>query len=751
MNPAVGGMRRVRRSAPPPCRGHVFLPHGAWPGELLPPGGAWYIQRMSGGQHLVGGGGGASPDPGCRADRRRAGAALALVTALGLLLRLYRLPGQSVWHDEFLALCHFNAPDLSRHLALLDLYMPINMKSPLYYAFQYGFARHVTDSLLALRLLAVLFGVLCIPVLYALVHRMFGRRPALFAALLLALSPQHVWYSQEVRTYAFSMLLSLCSFYCLLRAVEGGGRRWWAASLLLNALLPWTHLMFSLTVFAEGCFLLWWWRRTPVQTVVWALAQSALMTPMVLHLFPLPFSQDAESPVGMGGILSAFFAVDSVGLYGDLLPSWKADPGSAPAWTAFLLAFRKPADLALGAFFAAVLAAAGFGVRRGGGVSRGVVFSLCVWLAPPALLAALNLATDKPFLSQMYYMYAMAGAYALAAWAVCALPRPVLRRVIGAAVAGVYAFNLALLVPFTTRTDWKGVADHIVRHREPRDVVVNFEFYGPANPLECYRDAIGLPVMRANTVAAVCAAVPELFAPAGQAPPARVWVVYRGLFRETLFSGEDTAGVLRERLAACGIGLEPHFFPGLYNVTLLETYVLPGRMPMPCAELSATDDRGHRELLGALGIRFAGQAEEDASLRVLCRVIGATWADLPPVIWATYVLDLVAADRPDLAEAVARWQIGRVPKASPLHFALGAALFAQGRVSEAGESFEAAYGHQPSLRLLTAPLVGHLLRGDRAAARAELERMRPWGWAYYIPVFDHLLAENARPARPPEG
>ena len=331
MNPAVGGMRRVRRSAPPPCRGHVFLPHGAWPGELLPPGGAWYIQRMSGGQHLAGGGGGASPDPGCRADRRRAGAALALVTALGLLLRLYRLPGQSVWHDEFLALCHFNAPDLSRHLALLDLYMPINMKSPLYYAFQYGFARHVTDSLLALRLLAVLFGVLCIPVLYALVHRMFGRRPALFAALLLALSPQHVWYSQEVRTYALSMLLSLCSFYCLLRAVEGGGRRWWAASLLLNALLPWTHLMFSLTVFAEGCFLLWWWRRTPVQTVVWALAQFALMTPMVLHLFPLPFSQDAESPVGMGGILSAFFAVDSVGLYGDLLPSWKADPGSAPS------------------------------------------------------------------------------------------------------------------------------------------------------------------------------------------------------------------------------------------------------------------------------------------------------------------------------------------------------------------------------------------------------------------------------------
>ncbi len=675
---------------------------------------------------------------------------LALVTALGLLVRLYRLPEQSVWHDEFLALCHFNAPDAGRNIALISLYIPENMKAPLHYVLQYWFANHVTDSLLALRLVSVFLGVLCIPVLFLLARRMFGVRPALVAALLLALSPQHVWYAQEVRTYALSNLMALLSFYCVFRGAQGGGRGWWAASLLINAVLPWTHLMFFPVVMAEGCFLLWWWRGRPFRVAAWAAAQFLLILPMVVNLLIGPFSQAGGSPVGASEILTAFFAVDSVNLYPDLCPPWKSAPGNPPAWLEALLSLRTPADGMLGAFYVLCLlftlaaAARRPSVRRGAGVRPGLVYALALWLAPVALLAVLNLATEKPFLSFMYCMYGMAGAYAAAGWMVCAAPSRALRRALLAGLILVYAYNLSLLLPFTTRTDWRGLAEHVALRKGPADVIVNLETYGPTNPLEYYQGEIGLPVMRAGTIPGICRAVTEAFvAPGGRGVPDRVWVTYREQLRRAFFPEEDTVAVFKARLTPCGLHVREHLFPGQYNVTLLEITRAEGRTPSLFPGATAEDDNGHEALLDSLGLTFSGPEDREAALRVLREGAWMPRGPELPVIWGPSALDLVTAGRPDLAEAVLRWQIGRVPKAATLHFCLGAALFAQGRVEEAAASFEAAHRYQPSLRLLSAPLTGPLLRGDKAAARAELERMRPWGWAYYIPVFDHLLREDA--------
>jgi hypothetical protein len=250
-----------------------------------------------------------------------------------------------------------------------------------------------------------------------------------------------------------------------------------------------------------------------------------------------------------------------------------------------------------------------------------------------------------------------------------------------------------------------------------------------------------------GTIAGACRVVSEAFVkPGPKGPPGRVWIVYRQIFRRNFFPEEDTAAVFGARLTPCGFHIRERLFPGQYNVTLLEISLLEGRSPSLFAGATGEDDAGHETLLDSLGVTLAGPEDRASALRVLREVVGMPGSPDLAIVWGACVLDLVVADRPDLAEAVARWQIGRVPKAAPLHFALGVALFAQGRVEEAGESFEAAYRHQPSLRLLTAPLVGHLLKGENAAAREELERMRPWGWAYYIPVFDHLLKDVGSPS-----
>lgn len=63
----------------------------------------------------------------------------------------------------------------------------------------------------SLRLLPATFGVLGIPVLYLVTRRLVGTRAALFAALLLALSGLHVYYSQFARYW--SLVFMLCAIY----------------------------------------------------------------------------------------------------------------------------------------------------------------------------------------------------------------------------------------------------------------------------------------------------------------------------------------------------------------------------------------------------------------------------------------------------------------------------------------------------------------------------------------------------------
>lgn len=96
----------------------------------------------------------------------------------------------------------------------------------------------------ALRLPALLFGVAGVPAMYWLARvARFTRGAALVAALLLALSYHHIWFSQNARGYTgyvcFS-LLSTAAFLMLLRSPE---RRWlviFALTSMLNflALVP---------------------------------------------------------------------------------------------------------------------------------------------------------------------------------------------------------------------------------------------------------------------------------------------------------------------------------------------------------------------------------------------------------------------------------------------------------------------------------------------------------------------------------
>ncbi len=76
------------------------------------------------------------------------------------------------------------------------------------------------ESAYAMRYFSLLWGVVCVALIYALAKRLVDGRVAVWSALLLALSPYMVWYAQEVKMYTWVPMLALLALYALDRACE---------------------------------------------------------------------------------------------------------------------------------------------------------------------------------------------------------------------------------------------------------------------------------------------------------------------------------------------------------------------------------------------------------------------------------------------------------------------------------------------------------------------------------------------------
>jgi 4-amino-4-deoxy-L-arabinose transferase-like glycosyltransferase len=118
--------------------------------------------------------------------------------------------------------------------------------------------RLLPEHEVTLRLVSALAGVLAVPGMIAL-GRVVGRpRAGLWAALLLAVSPFAIRYSQEARHYSLLLLFGLLATVLLLRALGRGGRRDWLAYGLAAALALLTHYSAWLLLLAQGAMVAGW-------------------------------------------------------------------------------------------------------------------------------------------------------------------------------------------------------------------------------------------------------------------------------------------------------------------------------------------------------------------------------------------------------------------------------------------------------------------------------------------------------------
>jgi hypothetical protein len=144
---------------------------------------------------------------------------------------------------------------------ILANFTRLGWNGPLYHLLLREWIALLGTSMYAMRFLSLIFGVLCVPLMYVLGCRLADRRVGFLAALLVTTSPYLTWYSQELKMYSLVLALTLLAIYALRRAVDGGGGWWWGVQIVATSLAFYFHILAALLIPVQILIFLCWWPR----------------------------------------------------------------------------------------------------------------------------------------------------------------------------------------------------------------------------------------------------------------------------------------------------------------------------------------------------------------------------------------------------------------------------------------------------------------------------------------------------------
>jgi 4-amino-4-deoxy-L-arabinose transferase-like glycosyltransferase len=369
------------------------------------------------------------------------GAAAAVVVASGL--GLYHLGSRSLWGDEAFSVTLARKPFGEFWHVVAE--SQANMS--LYYVLLRGWTT-LGDGEAVVRLLSLFAGVLAVGVLYRAAERLFDRRVATLAALLLAVNGFFLRYAQEARSYSLVLLLTTVATVLFLKLEERRAPSLDAAYVAVGALAMYAHF-FAAFVLA-GHLLALAIAGRPMRAQLLRLAAVAVLA-VPLALFAL------------------FRDAGQISHLTRPTPTYVVD-------TLRMLAGGTGALLALYAL-AVVLAAAGWRRRRDWPMAVAAT-----WAATP-VVGSLVISLGKPLWAPRFLIVALPGIVLLVAAGLTRLPLP--------ATAAVGALLLALSSLHVLRTqgkpqeDFRAATAFVLANEQPGDAAafyrtsrrIPFEYY----------------------------------------------------------------------------------------------------------------------------------------------------------------------------------------------------------------------------------------------------------------------------------
>jgi mannosyltransferase len=226
------------------------------------------------------------------------------VIGIGVYLDLHHLDAQPFWLDEAIS----ESVGLSSGSAFVKLAFARETNMAFYYLVLHWWLALVPPSDFTIRLLSVICAVAALPVLYVVATKLFDNRVGVAAALLLAVNPTFVGYSQEARSYSLAILLSLVSWSTFIDCAREPTRLASLKYVAATTLAVYTHSLAVLIIPAQGLTLLYlqreWSKRRPLLLAM-SLVGLLLVPILILTAYWYSGGEDwIAKKIGVPGLAS---------------------------------------------------------------------------------------------------------------------------------------------------------------------------------------------------------------------------------------------------------------------------------------------------------------------------------------------------------------------------------------------------------------------------------------------------------------
>ncbi len=206
---------------------------------------------------------------------------VALLVAIGLLLRCWHLTDKALWLDEIWSITvakmpwsslpwslYHHDPNMGLYHAILHLWL--NLSSNEFF----------------IRLLSALFGAATLPVVYILGKLVFDIRVGLLACLLFTINLFHIEYSQETRSYSLWVFLCTITTLLFFRYIARGKSIDWILYCFFAILSIYAHIYAFLVIAAHVGSLAFLDRRPPRRSLLAGLlAIGAFSLPLLFLIY----------------------------------------------------------------------------------------------------------------------------------------------------------------------------------------------------------------------------------------------------------------------------------------------------------------------------------------------------------------------------------------------------------------------------------------------------------------------------------
>lgn len=380
---------------------------------------------------------------------------ILLVLIIALALRLISI-NQSLWLDEADNVWAAKSLDF---FSFVFKYPIGDFHPPGYFAMLWIWSHIFGFSEISVRIPSVFLGFGTVAITYLLGKELFNLKVALIGSLLLALSPLHVYYSQEARMYALAAFSAALSMYCLVKLIrkKSGAFFWFIISVILVFYSDYVaYLIFPIQII----FLL---GVKPEIFKKWLLAMGLSVLTFLpgLSVFPQQILTGSKA------------AAD--------LPGWRQVAGGADIKEIALIfvktifgrisfenkIFYGLITISMSGLYVFLIIS---GIKK---MENSTKFVLA-WFCIPLLLAIL-VSFYIPLLSYFRMIFILPAFYLLVAKGISTLPVVFLRPVLGVLIiVSIISLSLYYLNPKFHREDWRS-ATQFINNLSSEESMVLFE------------------------------------------------------------------------------------------------------------------------------------------------------------------------------------------------------------------------------------------------------------------------------------